>query len=1034
MTLNIINKILRAPFQAFTDLCDKQLPWTLLAWCLLCLLVSKQSHQHMISLNGAGWIVSNSNKSIVVPAHVPGGIYTDLKRNNVLGQDIFYGKNDLNYRWVGYENWTYTLSFITSNQVPDSRYVNLVAHGLDTISTISLNGQIVGTTNNMFVRYKFDIKPFLRISGIRNVLEINFSSPIKYAKSKAHQSIVRNRGKIIPPYCPTPAQRGECHINFIRKMQASFSWDWGPAFPSVGIYRPIFIEFGNFGIIRDMLVETNPTVPIRPPAFDTPPMRPRSPSISSRPASPFLANNPTEYNQWFRDSPQNIRIQLSNKTSAWNTALDNNWSLKVTLVVEMPVPCVSYSMHVEFDLDSKLHYESDQIVNHIRTIEAPEMSEKSVRIGFRTIELIQEPVKQDDKQDPSEGLSFYFRVNGVNIFAMGSNWIPSHILPELSADPDHVRYLLASAKEANMNMLRVWGGGLYESDMFYQIADEMGLLIWQDLMFACALYPADDEFLTSVAVEVEQQIQRLQHHPSIALWAGNNENEMAIAGVWWVEVSLYSKMLRPDYARLYGQVIMPRVQTLDSTRAFLMSSPSNGIMSENQENFIARAPNGNKFGDIHHYDYFSDSFDWTSYPSPRFASEYGFQSYPSFSALAQVTNATDWRYPLTANILHRQHRLTGDAEIYGQISAHFPAPGNGGVEKFKSYIYLTQLTQAIGIKTQTEFYRRNRAVDSQGLGNTMGALYWQLNDVWQAPSWSSIEFGGKWKMLHYFARRFFFPIHIVPFLVQTGSSMQQFTHQLFSSGGQLNSPGPSEKLVIDCIRDDMFDRLYEFNITIRLYRWFSFSPIWRDRIFVDQSRPQNVSRVYEQDMSKILSQAGLTSSSGGVFQVVIEQQPRFGLSEVENYLLPVAPVKITGMRVPSILVETIHGPFDMNGEGKILSSNHVSEPVSVFESSQTPGLWSHMFRITLRSDVIAMFVWLDLNLINSTYLVEQAHLDAKHNYKVHPMPVKFRFSDNAFNMFEPQRAVDLYLDRPLSLDQLHEVLEVRSMANSFNSA
>lgn len=1215
-------------------------------------LINLSDQQSSISLNNAQWLLSNANKSILVPAQVPGGVYSDLRRNQILKQDILFGKNDIHFRWVGNENWTYTTSFAIDNQIARSQSVKLIFHGIDTISTVYLNGQLIGRTESMFVRYKFEIKPHLRLAGLENVLVIKFESPVKFSARRSHQSIRQNKGKIIPPYCPSAAQRGECHVNFIRKMQASFSWDWGPAFPSVGLYKDVSIEFGSFGLIRDILVETRRLPPLiqhqNHPRTTTPlpqviissniRQQVKTPTINK--TVPYIRAPPyyvamTENNQHLvlEQTPPVVDITLPSEASL--QLLEENWLLKTTLVAEMVQPSFGYNLRIEFNLNGVLHYESEHInvvansdgfirlgfnlridtarmrikpwwpnnagsqtlykltarmmpipnptgdqnrssllrrrrtidlmngeiplqyrhsphqtasipastillttPHDINTYQVQHISEKEISFGFRTVELIQEPVNPDNFED---GLTFNFKINGVDLFAMGSNWIPNNILPEYANDLENVRYLLQSAKDANMNMLRVWGGGLYETDQFYSMADEMGIMIWHDFMFACALYPADDDFLASVRLEIEQQVQRLQYHPSIVLWAGNNENEMAISGPWWPEVLAWSKKLKESYSTLYVDTIKPIVQILDPTRPYMESSPSNGILSKSQPYSIARIPNDNKYGDVHHYDYLADSFEWFNYPSTRFASEYGFQSYPSFNALRSISNLSDWKYPLTQNILHRQHRLTGESEIKLQIKMHFNELESGGIDKLKTFLYVSQLTQAIAIKTETEFYRRNRFIDPDTkLGKTMGALYWQLNDVWQAPTWSSIEYGGVWKMLHYFARRFFFPIQAIPYLIQQpiatsnyGQQMgqvnikqqqllqqqQQQQQQYVNSSSQQYQPQPTQSLfVVDLVRDDLFYLLDSFNVTIRFYRYTSFTPVWQDIVYVKHTRPQNITRIYEQDISRILRLPNMVSLTSGVFLVTIESQARFGLSQIENYLMPVAPARVTAMRKAKISVELVQGPFELTDVKADMDPSNADNP-----SAQ----WSCAYRLTLVSDSIAMFVWLDLdlmNLVDSTLPQDnlagvfspsssalggnisrplppdrirlevvpshsaaalnpttprppngppehiRLHInnpegqrtnqnaavssrEARKNFSSTNEPVitgkqhrhqhpsfrpmegsgsamlRYQFSDNAFNMFEPSKVVDLYLNRCLSRSQIESILEVQSLAD-----
>lgn len=474
---------------------------------------------------------------------------------------------------------------------------------------------------------------------------------------------------------------------------------------------------------------------------------------------------------------------------------------------------------------------------------------------------------------------------------------------------------------------------------------------------------------------------------------------------------------------------------------------------------------------------------------------------------------------------------------------HFNDLDSGGIDKLKTFLYVSQLTQAIAIKTETEFYRRNRFIDPETkLGRTMGALYWQLNDVWQAPTWASIEYGGKWKMLHYFARRFFFPIQVMPYIVSPSGSSgpNNIVQQLFTAGTTLLSNSPNRHhqqstdpqqelhniqqqqqpplnvggplLVIDLVRDDLFHLLDSFNVTIKFYRWTSFVPVWQDSIYVRHTRPQNVTRIYEHELARIVRQPGVISLSSGVFQVLIEQQPRLGLSQIDNYLMPVLPSKVTAMRVPKISAELIQGPFELT-EAK--------------SSSGSSSQWSCAYRITLVSDSIAMFVWLDLNLVNSVDTSspmkpasgeanepsvhreppENIHLDAlppsmaahelrpslsslgppEHirlhlngqrdamqfgNFSIamdqaasnsnrrarrrqtevkiqsqsgsgtknqHPNftplddtgsdMLRFQFSDNAFNMFESSKVIDLYLNRCLSKSQIEVALEIQSLAD-----
>lgn len=376
-------------------------------------------------------------------------------------------------------------------------------------------------------------------------------------------------------------------------------------------------------------------------------------------------------------------------------------------------------------------------------------------MGFRTIELVQEPLKK--------GLSFYFRINDIPIFAKGSNVIPIKSLPELTDNKTYVRELLSYAKDAHMNMLRVWGGGIYESNYFYDIADEFGIMIWQDFMFACAMYPTTLEFLNSVKMEIIQNVWRLKRHPSIVIWAGNNENEAALYGNWYGTGN--AQVYKDDYIKLYVDVIKRQVEQLDPYRPFVVSSPSNGRWAD-ENGWIGTDPYSSYYGDIHYYNYIANGWDINTYPRPRFSSEYGVQSLPSYYNLQPVTSNIDNLTIDSSFINHRQHLPLGNGIMKLLIRQNFKLPKANDLQlNFKNYIYLSQINQAQSLRVQSESYRQSRSsVNKAGEGNTMGALYWQLNDVWQAPSWSSIDTDGRWKMLHYYAKHFFAPIIISPHL------------------------------------------------------------------------------------------------------------------------------------------------------------------------------------------------------------------------------------------------------------------------------
>ena len=387
------------------------------------------------------------------------------------------------------------------------------------------------------------------------------------------------------------------------------------------------------------------------------------------------------------------------------------------------------------------------------------------KIGFRTASLVQE------SYEGQKGSSFYFVVNDVPIFAKGVNWIPADAF-ESRVTPQKLALLLQSCKEANMNMVRVWGGGIYQSNDFYEICDRMGLLVWQEFMFACAMYPVRDSFLDSVKQEVEHQVTRLMSHPSIIIWSGNNENEEALITGWYAETKKNPFLFAIDYHTLYHDTIMKTVNALDPTRPFISSSPSNGVisMAPFTERFVAdEGASNDDFGDVHYYNYKDDGTLVSNFRNPRFMSEYGFQSMPCFRNLSRVSRKEDW-HPTSKFMVHRNHHKFGQEEIMRQIRYQFGAddlvvehPVWTCIE-FERFCYLSQASQAICVRAQTEHYRRLRGT----LHNCMGALFWQCNDIWQAPTWAAIEYNGDWKVLQYVAKEFFEAVLVSSFTNQDG--------------------------------------------------------------------------------------------------------------------------------------------------------------------------------------------------------------------------------------------------------------------------
>ncbi|KAI5108220.1 beta-mannosidase precursor, partial [Silurus meridionalis] len=774
------------------------------------------------------WHLQNSNGSVSLMAQVPGCVHTTLQQQQLV-EDPYYRFNDLAYRWISLDNWTYTTSFSVPDHVKESRRAVLVFEGVDTISTISLNGVVIGKTDNMFRRYDFDVTRLLKDI---NALEVWLMSAVTYAaaRSKAHTSYK------VPPECPPAVQKGECHVNFIRKAQSSFSWDWGPSFPTLGIWKGVRLQ--SFNTLRVLSFTTNPK-------YDS------VLSCWTVEVEMFFDVTAASKGVIHVSMPQlqsEARFPLFLTPEQSNTSVLLQINQNVTVDLWWPF---GHGQQPLNDLLIDIKMESGELFHAERLV------------GFRTVELVQEPIPG------SSGLSFYFRINGQPIFLKGSNWIPAHAFPD-QITAVNLTQLLVSAQMANMNVLRVWGGGIYEQDLFYILCDQLGIMVWQDFMFACALYPTDKDFIESLGEEVIQQVRRLKSHPSVVIWSGNNENEAAIATNWFLISPADKPRYVKDYIQLYVENIREIVLQEDSTRPFLVSSPTNGVESE-KEGWVAKDPYDNHYGDVHFYSYLTDCWDWRTFPRARFASEYGFQSWPSLSTLSKVSVSTDQDFSSEFS-KHRQHHEFGNQQMLQQAMLHYILPNNTDLgRRYRDTIYITQVMQAQCVKAQTEFYRRSRSDIVGGEGHTMGSLYWQLNDIWQAPSWSSIEFGGKWKMLHNFAVRFFSP--------------------LISVGVEDNGD-----LLIYAVSDRNTD--CSLKVTVKLYQWNSFTPqcsLESDQAIV---KGGGVTKVFQSPVSRVLTNCGNCTRKSCVVTFVLSGPD--GVPSPSNHLFLSSPKDAEGLQKPNI--------------------------------------------------------------------------------------------------------------------------------------
>lgn len=634
----------------------------------------------------ADWSFRQAGRTDWYPAEVPGSVHLDLLRNGLIA-DPFRRDNEKQLQWIGKVGWEYKATFDAPAGILSRAHVELVFDGLDTYARVSLNGRRIVDADNMYRRWPAAVKGLLKPTG--NELVVELRSPILEVSSR-----MADTGYELPAVNDT----GEKTSPYTRKAPYQYGWDWGPRLVTAGVWKPVRLVAWDSvrlvdvavrqGALTDERAELRAEVEVEGAAAGTARL---SVAVEAEGGGNGAAR---EVTFTAGVSPHSVAFEIPRPRRWWPAGYG-----------EQPL----YTIVTRLERDGAI------------------VDERRTRIGLRTLEV--------RREKDQWGRSFEFVVNGVPVFAKGANWIPADSFPT-RVDRTRYEHLLRSARDAHMNMVRVWGGGLYESDVFYDLADELGLLVWQDFHFSCSLYPADDAFLRNVAVEAEEAIRRLRNHPSIALWCGNNEIETAWHQWGWKQ--RLPGWLWKDYEKLFHDVLPAACAKHDPTRTYWPSSPS----------ALGEAPPGDPGnGDRHYWGVWHAKEPFSAYEaaSTRFMSEYGFQSFPEMKTIRAFADAEDLGIESPVMLSHQKNGR-GNMLIQDYLLKEYRPP-----KDFASFLYLSQVQQAEGIKVGAEAHRRARP-------RTMGSLYWQLDDCWPVASWSSIDYYGRWKALHYYARRFFAPV------------------------------------------------------------------------------------------------------------------------------------------------------------------------------------------------------------------------------------------------------------------------------------
>jgi beta-mannosidase len=617
------------------------------------------------------------------PARVPGGVHTDLLALGLI-PDPFVGDNEKRVQWVAENDWEYRRSFLVSQDLLAEEKVFLVCDGLDTLAEVFLNGRRIASTANMFRTWRWEVKSFLW-EGENEIL-ISFDSPVQYCRS---------REKVKPLNPVSQAIPGGPHL---RKAPCQFGWDWGPMLPPVGIWKDLRLEGYSTARLEDIHLRQR------------------------HEQGKVFVSAKLVIERW-RDMPIKAVLTVDSPDGKQIAPLTERIDgIQATLQMEIPDPQLWWPVDLGDQPLYQVNLKLEDLDHHL-------LDTRSYQLGLRTIELRQEPDEW--------GKSFQFVVNGVPIFAKGSNWIPADSFPTRLTE-EHLEHLISSATASHQNMLRVWGGGIYEDERFYDLCDRYGVLVWQEFAFACSIYPLDEpDFVENIHHEAVDNLRRLRHRTCLALWCGNNEMEQGWADWGWNKPHLQD--LKAAYDRFFHHTLPAWVAEEDPDRSYWPSSASSGVPFEN--------PNGQEMGDSHYWDVWHGRKPFTAYRTniPRFQSEFGFQSLPPMETVKTYAAPEDWN--MTSYIMeHHQRSWNGNGLMIAQMTDTFRMP-----KDFPSLVYLSMVLQAEGIRYGVEHWRRHT-------GRTAGTLIWQLNDCWPVASWSSLDYFGRWKALHYHAKRFYQPV------------------------------------------------------------------------------------------------------------------------------------------------------------------------------------------------------------------------------------------------------------------------------------
>lgn len=655
----------------------------------------------MLELKLNSWKFKACDELKWYPARVPGNVHTDLLHNGLI-PDPFFGTNEHDLQWIDKKEWEYETIISLPSNWQEQESVELSFDGLDTYADVYVNGTLVLSADNMFRAWSVPVKDVLQVGD--NTIKIKFRSPINEDLPK-----LEALGYALPA---TNDQSelgglGERRVSiFARKAPYHYGWDWGPRFVTSGIWREARLEAWSGPRVTDLYI--------------------RQDEVSAEVARLTAVVEVDAASEW------QGQLQIGSEEMTWKQEIALASGIN-TIEVELEISkprlwwCNGLGSPERYTFKASLEKDGKEAASH------------SVTTGLRSIKLVRE---KDEA-----GVSFRFELNGVSVFAKGANHIPNDsFIPDIT--DARYRREIESAVRSNMNMLRVWGGGFYEENIFYELCDEHGILVWQDFMFACSMYPGDEEFLRSVKAEAEYNVVRLRNHPCIALWCGNNEMDSAWAhfeedGGWgWKKdyTPQQREKIWADYEAIFHDLLPEVVGRLGGGIAYWPSSPMREVTGDQQQH--ATTITGE--GDIHYWGVWHSVEPFSNYNERvgRFMSEYGFQSFPELSSVLKYADRDQLELESKVMLAHQKNGQ-GNRLIKQYMDQYLPEP-----KDFISFLYMSQVLQAEAIQTAIEAHRKRKPY-------CMGTLYWQMNDCWPVASWAGIDYYGSWKSLQYTVRRGF---------------------------------------------------------------------------------------------------------------------------------------------------------------------------------------------------------------------------------------------------------------------------------------